>query len=126
MSRLGDDEIASKYLGRRSPAVECFIVEEAGRPVGFVQYHAAESGVGGGMDLVLLGGDRGRGLGASVVVTLQQFVETQLGWSRLTVDPDLSNQSGVEFWRRMGFVPMRVVTDDIGRGPYVLMEWSDR
>jgi RimJ/RimL family protein N-acetyltransferase len=120
---LSDGEIASKYLGKRSPAVECFIVE-AGRPVGFVQYHQAESRLEGAMDLVLSGGDRGRGLGASVVLLLRRFVATQLGWSRLTVDPDLSNQSGIEFWRRMGFVPVRVVSDDTGRGPYMLMEWT--
>jgi len=39
---LSDDEISAKYVGRRSPAVECFIVQEGQRSVGFVQYHLAE------------------------------------------------------------------------------------
>ena len=120
-----DSEISAKYLGLRSPNVECFIVEERGRSVGFVQYHAADDGrEGGGMDLVLSPSERGRGLGAAVVEALVQFDERHLGWERLTVDPDLSNPRGVHFWRKVGFVPVRLVTDDGEREPYWLMQRS--
>ena len=96
MDRL---EILAKYLGRRSPAVECFIVEVAGRPVGFVQYHVADDGgEGGGMDLALVPAARGRGVGTAVVRALAGFVQHQLGWNRFTVDPDVSNPRGAHFW----------------------------
>lgn len=122
---MSDSEIRAKYLGSRSPSVECFIVEEGVRAVGFVQYHLADDGrQGGGMDLVLSPSERGRGLGTAVVEALVRFVERHLGWERLTVDPDLSNPRGVHFWRTVGFTPVRVVTDDAEREPYVLMERS--
>jgi aminoglycoside 6'-N-acetyltransferase len=123
---LGDDEIEVKYLGRRSPAVECFIVEHDRDPIGLVQYFESEREPDGGMDLVLLPDARGRGLGTSVVLTIREFLTTQLGWNRLTVDPDLSNQSATEFWRRMNFVPVEIVSDEAGREPYTLMEWTKR
>ncbi len=40
------------------------------------------------------------------------------GWSRLTVDPDLSNVDGITFWRKVGFSDGRTVTSDEERRPY--------
>ena len=125
----GDAEIIEKYLGRRSPQVECFIVEERGRALGLVQYHVADDGGGGGMDLVLMAEERGRGIGAAVVRAIVEHVRTHLGWQRLTVDPDVGTERGVRFWTTVGFVPVNVVEDEEGRPAYVLMEWrgaSDR
>jgi RimJ/RimL family protein N-acetyltransferase len=120
---LGDDEISAKYVGRRSPAVECFIVQEWQRPIGFVQYHLADDGgEGGGMDLALLPSERGRGVGTAVVHAVVEFVRTRLGWRRFTVDPDVDNTRGVNFWTKVGFVPVRVVEEE-GSAPCWLMEW---
>ena len=121
--RLTDNEIREKYLGLRSPAVECFIIESEGRPVGFVQYHESDhGGERGGMDMALLPAHRGRGIGSAVVRLIVPFVRKQLGWTCLTVDPDVSNHRGVRFWMKAGFVPIRVIEDD-DRAPYWLMEW---
>jgi aminoglycoside 6'-N-acetyltransferase len=121
-----DEEIRQKYVGLRSPQVECFIIDHEGRSVGFVQHHSSDDGsAGGGMDMVLMPEARGHGIGTAVVLAMTAFVGSRLGWSRLTVDPDVSNERGVNFWTRVGFVPMRVVDDDEQRpGPYVVMEWS--
>jgi aminoglycoside 6'-N-acetyltransferase len=119
-----DAEILEKYVGRRSPSVECFIVEELGRPIGFVQYHVADDGgEGGGMDLVLLPAERGRGVGSTVVHAVVRYVRGELGWHRFTVDPDVSNPRGVNFWTKVGFTPTQVVGDEAAREPYWLMEW---
>jgi len=120
---LSDEEISAKYLGRRRPTVECFIVEEEGRPVGFVQYHVDGGDEGGGMDLILLPTERGRGIGTAVLLAVVGFVHSQLGCHRITVDPDVSNARGVNFWRKIGFMPLRLVDDDDGREPYWLMQW---
>lgn len=121
---LSDSEIAARYVGTRSPAVECFVVEEADGAVGFVQYHVADDGgEGGGMDLALLPSARGRGVGTAVVRAVVRFVQTRLGWERFTVDPDGSNTRGVDFWRKVGFQPVRLVDGEPGREPYWLMEW---
>jgi aminoglycoside 6'-N-acetyltransferase len=122
---LSDSEINARYLGSRSPAVECFIVEERGRAVGFVQYHVADDGgEGGGMDLIVAPSERSRGLGTAVVQAVARFVKTELCWERFTVDPDLSNPRGINFWRNVGFAPLRLVDDDSEREPYWLMEWA--
>lgn len=121
---LDDAEIADKYLGAQSPDVECFFVVEGDAVVGFAQYYSgAEGGPdGGGMDLVLLPAARGRGIGRAVVDAVVARVRA-LGWRRFVVDPDVSNEAGVAFWRAVGFRPVRVVSDDGDRQPYWLLEW---
>ena len=116
-----DEEIREKFLGSRSPAVECFFVEVDGDVVGFTEYHVAEDGLGGGMDLVLLPAARGRGIGARVVAVMASFVRSQLGWSRFTVDPEVANERGVNFWSKVGFEKVRIVHDGT-RPPFWHME----
>jgi aminoglycoside 6'-N-acetyltransferase len=111
-------------LGRRSPAVEWFIVDNGGRPVGYVQCHVADDGgEGGGTDLVLSPAFRGHGVGTAATVALVGYVQAHLGWQRFTVDPDADNARGVNFWTKVGFKPVRLTRDDGGRKPYWLMEW---
>lgn len=117
-----DQEIDEKFLGRRRPAVECFFVEVDGDVVGFTQYHLADDGRGGGMDLVLLPAVRGRGIGVRVVNAMAGFVKSRLEWRRFTVDPDVTNERGLHFWKTAGFIAVRVV-DDGTRPPYWHMEW---
>jgi RimJ/RimL family protein N-acetyltransferase len=75
------------------------------------------------MDLILLPNARGRGIGTAVVHEMARRVRAERGWSRFTVDPDVSNEGGVRFWRAVGFVPERIVRDDPDREPYWLMAW---
>ncbi len=58
-----------------------------------------------------------------MVRLLAAHVREQLGWTRFTVDPDVSNTRGVNFWRKAGFSPVEVVDTDPDRDPYWLMEW---
>jgi len=121
---LANEEILVKYTGRRAPRVECFIVEENGIPVGFAQYHLADDGDdGGGIDLVLSPEVRGRGLGSAVVHALVAYLRGQRGWRRITVDPDVANPRGVNFWRAVGFQDEQLIGSDPQRQPYWLMKW---
>ena len=52
-----------------------------------------------------------------------RYVRSYLGWQRFTVDPDVDNIRGVEFWTSVGFKPVRLVEGDDGHEPYWLMEW---
>ncbi len=38
-------------------------------------------------------------------------------------DPDVGNDRGVNYWAKAGFVAERVVYDDAGRPPYLIMAW---
>jgi aminoglycoside 6'-N-acetyltransferase len=50
--QIGRDSVRDDYTGHRSPAVECFIVEADGSPIGFLQYWHA-TGRSGGVDISL-------------------------------------------------------------------------
>lgn len=117
--RMSDERLREKYLGSRQPDVECFIVQADEQDVGLAILHAEPDG--GGIDLILLPGARGYGVGRAVVAELVHRARTQRGWSRITVDPDCTNESGIRFWEAVGFVRCRVVDDEPGRQPYLLM-----
>nr|WP_202523514.1 GNAT family N-acetyltransferase [Kitasatospora sp. SID7827] len=114
-------EVAAKYTGRRRPAVESFLVlaRSTAAPVGYIQYAAADGGGperGGGIDLVLLPGAQGEGLGPDAARALVRHLHTELGWRRVTVDPEASNTRAVRAWTKAGF---RLVDR---RGSRLLME----
>lgn len=119
--RMPDAEIKRKYLGLRLPEVECFLVLDGADPVGLAQLHADDAH-GGGLDLILLSRARGRGLGSAAVRALVTRARDVHGWTRVTVDPDLSNADGIRFWKAAGFEPTRRVLAERGREPYLLME----
>lgn len=121
--RLSDAEIRRKYLGSRYPDVECFFVVLAGRAVGLAQLHVANAGDGGGMDLILVPEVRGQGLGRQIIAEMVRLAQSERGWTRFTVDPDVANEAGIRFWRAVRFEPERTVTDEPGRAPCVLMAW---
>jgi len=123
---LSRREVADKYVGRRSPDVECFIIEDQEQPVGFVQYHLADdNGGGGGLDMVVLPAYRRKGIGRHCVRLLTGYLQREQGWRRITVDPDEINSRGVAFWSAVGFVPEQLVLSEQGRSPYWLMVFSE-
>lgn len=112
-----------KYLGGRADTVQAYIVHRRGVDIGLVLYHSADDGgEGGGMDMVLAAEARRAGVGTRAARVVAAYVTTQLGWRRLTVDPDVSNDSAVRFWQRAGFQPVNIVNDP-DRSPYWLMQW---
>lgn len=121
--RLSDQRIGEKYLGKRAPAVECFIVQADEEPVGLAIIHTEPDG--GGIDLVLLAEARGRGIGREVVRRLVELARVERAWLRITVDPDSANEQGIRFWRAVGFAPERVIRDSPDRQPYLIMLLTD-
>ncbi|WP_033216093.1 GNAT family N-acetyltransferase [Kitasatospora phosalacinea] len=95
-------EVAEKYLGRRRPRVESFLVRADGGPVGYAQYWWSGPD-GGGIDLVLLPAARGRGLGPDAARALVAHLRGELGWRRVTVDPEPGNARAVRAWEKAGF-----------------------
>nr|WSW70654.1 acetyltransferase [Streptomyces sp. NBC_00995] len=96
------EEVAAKYLGRRRPEVESFLVLARSEPVGYAQYWYAGAAEGG-LDLVLVAAARGRGLGPDAARALTNHVCGTLGWQRVTVDPAVTNVRAVRAWERAGF-----------------------
>jgi GNAT superfamily N-acetyltransferase len=118
---ISDAEITAKYVGKRLPEVECFIVIQDAVAVGLALLHATTER-SGGIDLILLSGSRGRGVGRSAVSSLAERARKVHGWRSVTVDPDLTNPDGIRFWQAVGFEPLRRVPGSRERTPYLLME----
>lgn len=86
------------------PYVEPFIVEADCEPVGYLQAWASEDG-GGGLDMFLIPSARGRGLGPDAARALACHLLGR-GWTRVTVDPYLSNLRAIRAWSHAGFEPV--------------------
>jgi aminoglycoside 6'-N-acetyltransferase len=126
VSRFWDDETFTREEMRERLArtdVEAFVVEEAGAPVGYVQAWRDEGG-GGGLDMFLVPGARGRGLGPDAAEALARHLLDERGWTRLTVDPYLWNEAAIRAWRSAGFEPVgERPADDEHTAPWVEMEF---
>ncbi|ROQ66623.1 aminoglycoside 6'-N-acetyltransferase [Streptomyces sp. 840.1] len=112
---LTREEVAAKYVGRRRPAVASFLVLDSAGPVGYAQYVPAGPREGG-IDMVLLPHAQGRGHGPDAARALVRHLLTVVGWERVTVDPEASNQRAVRAWSKAGFRPVGP------RGSQLLME----
>lgn len=99
---LTREEVAVKYVGRRSPAVVSLLVLRDAAPVGYTQY-VPTGPQEGSIDLVLLPSAQGQGLGPDAARALIHHLHTVLGWHRVTVDPEATNLRGVRAWRKAGF-----------------------
>ncbi|MCR8489579.1 acetyltransferase [Ochrobactrum sp. WV_118_8] len=103
-------EIEKLVAGQYLPNVEVWLIEDAGKPVGFMgmSEHHIDS-------LFIAPDQRGKGIGKQMIAHAKT-----LG-SPLTVDANEQNLQGVGFYRHMGFVETgRSETDDQGR-PYPLL-----
>jgi aminoglycoside 6'-N-acetyltransferase len=129
VSRYWDDETFTRdemVQRLRRPQVDAFIVEAGGEPVGYLQAWW-EEGVPrwGGIDMFLIPGARGRGLGPDAARALARHLRDERRWARVTVDPYASNDPAIRAWRKAGFTEVeRRPPDDEHREPWVLMEWK--
>ena len=105
------------------PHVEAFVVEAEGGPVGYLQAWRDDSG-GGGLDMFLAPGARGRGLGPDAASALARHLLGVRGWRGLTVDPYCWNERAIRGWRRAGFEPIEErPPDDEHTARWLLMEF---
>jgi aminoglycoside 6'-N-acetyltransferase len=128
VSRYWDDEtptLAEVLADLARPDVDAFIVEADGRPVGYLQSWW-ESGEPrrGGIDMFLIPGARGRGLGPDAARALARSLLAD-GWVEVTVDPYAWNEPAIRAWGRAGFVEIgRRPADDGHVSDWVLMRFD--
>jgi aminoglycoside 6'-N-acetyltransferase len=107
VSRYWDGETFTEAEVRRRierEAVDAWIVEEDGEPVGYLQSWWEDDGPRrGGFDGFLVPAARGRGI---MPVVARMLAERLLheGWEYVTVDPYTWNERAVRAWAKAGFV----------------------
>jgi aminoglycoside 6'-N-acetyltransferase len=116
---LPRNEVAEKYVGRRAPAVESYIVQADGDEIGYIQAWTDDGGRSGGIDLVLVPERQGLGFGPDAGRALAEALVTR-GWNPVTVDPALPNLRAIRAWEKAGFEPEREWPDHPD-GPALLM-----
>ena len=128
VSRYWDGETFTRdeLLARlRRPDVDAYIVEADGKPVGYLQtWWEDDEPRRGGLDMFLVPGARGRGLGPDAARTVAESLHAS-GWSRVTVDPYDWNEPAIRAWRRAGFVDIESrPADEEHASAWVLMEFQ--
>jgi aminoglycoside 6'-N-acetyltransferase len=131
-----NDEEVARYWDRKTftretmlarlarARVTPYIVEADGAPVGYLQVHDLDEDGDGGLDMFLLPGARGRGLGPDAARAMVRHLLDERGWTRVTVDPYAWNETAVRGWRNAGFVEISEhEADDEHLQPWVLMEF---
>lgn len=107
VSRYWDDETFSEEQVRHRlerEAVDAWIVEEDGEPVGYLQsWWEEDEPRRGGLDGFLVPSARGRGIMPAVARMLAGRLLDE-GWAYVTVDPYVSNDGAIRAWARAGFV----------------------
>ncbi len=117
------EEVAREYLGWRQgdEVVLSFVVLRDDVPIGYVQAWSDEPPVGG-IDIVLVPAAHGRGYGADAVAALARYLQHELGWTRITVDPALDNARAIRAFEKAGFVAERAALDHPD-GPSLIMAY---
>jgi aminoglycoside 6'-N-acetyltransferase len=128
VSRYWDDETftADEVRERLARgAVDAWIVEADGAPVGYLQsWWEKGDPRRGGLDGFLAPAARGRGLMPDAARTLAESL-LAAGWAEVTVDPYDWNESALRAWAKAGFVEIsRHPADDDHRTDWVLMRFA--
>ena len=92
-----------------------FIVEEAGRPIGQIQYsHPSASDTwSAGIDIFIGEADaRDRGLGTEAIRTMLRFLFEKKSVHRVTIDPEPANRRAIGAYEKAGFTLDGVIRDE--------------
>ena len=107
VSRYWDDRTFTERQMRDRldrEAVDAWIVEEDGVPVGYLQsWREDDPPKRGGLDGFLIPDMRGRGVMPFVARRLAERL-LEDGWEYVTVDPHVWNERAIRGWQKAGFV----------------------
>jgi len=117
---LARDEVVRRYLGGREPDVVSFVIEHGDCAIGYIQYWIADAS-SGGLDMFLVPGARGQGLGPDAARALVRYLIQERHWRQVTVDPAVDNASAIRAWHKAGFRAGRTLRDSPD-APVQLME----
>ena len=111
-------------LGREKDALG-FVVVVGDRIAGYIQYYeeADPQYRHAGIDVVIGGGFRDRGVGTKAVRLMARYLFEERGHHRIVIDPNAGNPRAIRTYEKVGFKPVGVMRQyewDAHRG-----EWTD-
>jgi aminoglycoside 6'-N-acetyltransferase len=102
--------------------VDAYLIEAAGKPVGYLQAWFDDEAANCGIDMFLIPSARGRGLGPDSARALARFLLHEAGRMRVTVDPYVWNERAIRAWKKAGFRPVeKREPDDEHSAAWLLM-----
>jgi aminoglycoside 6'-N-acetyltransferase len=110
------EEIENDLLGESESVL--LVLAVAGQLAGGIEYHEEATPMyrHAGIDIYVGTAFQGRGVGTEAVALVAQFLFTQRGHHRLTIDPAVANERAIRCYRRVGFRPVGVMRQ-YERGP---------
>jgi aminoglycoside 6'-N-acetyltransferase len=108
----GSDDLTAEILDDiATPELHVFVIEEAGRVVGAIQWQEQTDPMyrHAGIDLYLDPSVHRRGLGTDAVRTLARHLVEELGHHRLVIDPAAENEAAIGCYAKVGFRPVGVM-----------------
>jgi aminoglycoside 6'-N-acetyltransferase len=100
-----DDLMAELLDDLASPELHILAIEQDGRVIGAIQWHAEEDPMyrHAGIDLYLDPAVHRRGLGADAVRALVRYLIDAEGHHRLVIDPAADNAAAIRCYAKVGF-----------------------
>ena len=106
-----DPDAEGRGLAEQADGDAVWAIEADGQVVGLIQ--ATEETDPqyrhGGIDIVLVEGAQGRGLGSDAVRTVATWLIRDRGHHRLTIDPAADNARAIAAYARVGFRPVGIM-----------------
>jgi aminoglycoside 6'-N-acetyltransferase len=102
-------QIAADLLGDGETVL--LVIEVGGQVAGGIQYHEEPDPMyrQAGIDIFLGGRYQGQGAGPEAIGLLSEFLFTERGHHRITIDPAAANQQVVRCYEKVGFRPVGVM-----------------
>jgi aminoglycoside 6'-N-acetyltransferase len=88
----------------QEPDVDPYVVEVDGQPIGYLQaWFDHDVPAVAGLDMFLVPSARNHGFGPDAARAITEWLLETGGMDEVTVDPYITNDSGVRAWERAGF-----------------------
>ena len=111
--QAADPTSDARALAAEDDEVAVWAIEDEGVVVGIIQAHEETEPRyrHGGIDIVLISGAQGRGLGSDAVRTVARWLIRDRRHHRVTIDPAADNARAIAAYTKVGFRPVGIMRD---------------
>ncbi len=106
-----DAEVVARWLGDETYSV--LMIEQGGTVIGILGFSEVQEPEyrSAGIDITLLSGSVGHGIGTRALKTLVRWLVDERGHHRITIDPAVANTRAIRAYEKVGFRPVGVMRE---------------